>query len=83
MSFFSYPHLRLLISSQMFEITVALEIFWNFKGTKHGLILACSTIALPPVRAETWSEEFINRVCCLVFGLEIAISTKRNGETVS
>ena len=36
MSFVSYPHLKLLISGQMFEITVALEFFWNFKGTKHG-----------------------------------------------
>ena len=32
MGFVSYPHLRLLISGQMFEITVVLEIFWNFKG---------------------------------------------------
>ena len=32
MGFVSYSHLRLLISGQMFEITVALEFFWNFKG---------------------------------------------------
>ena len=46
MGFVSYPHLRLLTSNQTFEITVALEIFWNFKGTKHGLSAPCYTCSL-------------------------------------
>ena len=37
MSFVSYPHLRLLISGQTFEITIGLKFFWNFKGIKRGL----------------------------------------------
>ena len=38
MSFVSYLYLRLLISGQMFKITVALETFFGtFKGTKHRL----------------------------------------------
>jgi len=32
MCFISYVHLKLLIDGQTFKITVALEIFWNFKG---------------------------------------------------
>ena len=32
MGFVSYPHLILLISGQMFEVTVAHEIFWELNG---------------------------------------------------
>ena len=32
MSFVSYPHLIFLISGQMFEVTVAHEIFWELNG---------------------------------------------------
>ena len=38
MDFVSYPYLRLLIKSQTFEITVALENFGILKGTKHSLV---------------------------------------------
>ena len=32
MGFVSYSHLILLISGQIFEITVVLKLFWNFGG---------------------------------------------------